>query len=132
MQLLPAPVAQSDRKIAGSSYGAIQLKRASEKSPCARAFIDQKDAGLIACAPFEAALGALKKGAHTLEILAFGSRYNGFGTLHCADPNYKWYGPMAYRTEGWQWTDNRILRAGHLTQPIWIIEETINTLEAML
>ena len=96
-------------------------------APCARAFIDQKDAGLIACSPFEAALGALKKGAHTLEILAFGSRYNGFGTLHCADPNYKWYGPMAYRTEGWQWTDNRILRAGHLTQPIWIIEETINT-----
>ncbi len=92
-------------------------------APCARAFIDGQDAGLIAWAPFEASLGALTKGTHTLEILAFGSRYNSFGTLHCADPDYKWYGPMAYRTEGWQWTDNRMLRAGHLTQPIELIEE---------
>ena len=54
---------------------------------------------------------------------AFGSRFNGFGTLHNANPNYKWYGPDAFRTTGDDWTDNYLVRPSYITSPIELMED---------
>ena len=68
-------------------------------------------------------LPPLASGEHTIEVLACGSRYNGFGTLHNANPNYKWYGPDAYRTTGDEWTDNYLIRSSYLLSPIELMED---------
>ena len=68
-------------------------------------------------------LPPLASGEHTLEVLACGSRYNGFGTLHNFNPNYKWYGPDAYRTTGDEWTDNYLIRPSYLLSPIELMED---------
>ncbi|MBR5985005.1 MAG: hypothetical protein IK019_01185, partial [Clostridia bacterium] len=72
---------------------------------------------LIFTHPYEAKLPGLEKGRHRIRVTACLSRFNGFGTLHNADPAFMWYGPFAYRTEGSQWTDNYRLRpAGILSE----------------
>ena len=62
-------------------------------------------------------------GEHEIEVTAFGSRFNGFGTLHNANPNYKWYGPDAFRTTGDDWTDNYLVRPSYITSPIELMED---------
>ena len=60
-------------------------------------------AGKIAWQPNRVKLPPLASGEHILEALACGSRFNGFGTLHNANPNYKWYGPEAATGNGTRW-----------------------------
>ena len=92
-------------------------------SPVAAVSVDGIRADMIAWQPYRAKLPALKAGKHLIELTAYGSRYNGFGTLHNANPNYKWYGPAAYRTEGDEWTDNYMLRPSYILSPIELTQE---------
>ena len=80
------------------------------KSPVLEVFLDGEAKGLIAYAPHKLSLGAVAKGAHKLEIVLYGNRFNGFGTLHNANDEFQWYGPDSYRTSGSQWTDSYLLR----------------------
>ena len=73
-------------------------------------FVDGEAKGILAYAPHKINLGAMQKGFHRLEIVVYGNRFNGFGTLHNADDEFKWYGPDSYRTSGSQWTDTYMLR----------------------
>ena len=91
-------------------------------SPVAAVFVDGEEAGKIAWQPQRVRLPRLAPGPHRIEILACGSRYNGFGTLHNANPNYKWYGPDAYRTTGDEWTDNYLVRPSYLLSPTELME----------
>ena len=68
-------------------------------------FLDGDSKGLIAYAPHKLSLGAVSEGSHRLEIVMYGNRFNGFGTLHNANDEFRWYGPDSYRTSGSQWTD---------------------------
>lgn len=72
--------------------------------------LDGKDKGIIAYAPHRVALGDLEKGSHTLEITVYGSRFNGFGTLHNANDEFMWYGPDSYRTYGSEWSEEYLVR----------------------
>ena len=92
-------------------------------SPVAAVRVDGQEAGKIAWAPYRVKLPFLQAGEHEIEVTAFGSRFNGFGTLHNANPNYKWYGPDAFRTTGDDWTDNYLVRPSYITSPIELMED---------
>ena len=92
-------------------------------SPVAAVRVDRQEAGKIAWAPYRVKLPFLQAGEHEIEVTAFGSRFNGFGTLHNANPNYKWYGPDAFRTTGDDWTDNYLVRPSYITSPIELMED---------
>jgi hypothetical protein len=64
--------------------------------------LDGHAVGKIAFAPFRVELGPLSAASHRLDITAFGHRFNGFGSLHWADPG-PWVGPGAWRTTGTGW-----------------------------
>ncbi len=93
----------------------LRLKHAF--SPVVSVKIDGKDAGIVYMQPWQLKLPALCAGEHELELIVCGDRFNGFGTLHNANPDYKWYGPDAYRTRGSEWTDNYLVRPRGLTAP---------------
>jgi len=73
--------------------------------------LDGKSKGMIAYAPHRLRIGDVEKGHHKLEVVLYGSRYNGFGTLHNYNTEFTWYGPDSYRTSGSQWSDNYLLHA---------------------
>ena len=85
--------------------------------------MDGQEAGKIAWAPYRVKLPFLQAGEHEIEVAAFGSRFNGVGTLHNANPNYKWYGPDAFRTTSDDWTDNYLVRPSYITSPIELMED---------
>ncbi|MEG0767999.1 MAG: hypothetical protein RR482_09805, partial [Clostridia bacterium] len=87
-----------------------------------RIFLDGVSIGVTAWQPYRVQLPPLCAGKHLLEVLAYGNRYNAFGTLHNANPDYKWYGPAAYRTTGDEWTDCYRLRPSGIQSPIELEE----------
>ena len=72
--------------------------------------IDDKMIGPVAFAPHIQHAGVLKAGIHKLDIKVYGNRYNTFGTLHNCNPEFKWYGPDSYRTNGSEWSEAWCLR----------------------
>ncbi len=79
----------------------------------------------VAFSPFQAALGTLSAGVHHLDVTAFGSRVNTFGTVHNANSRTVWYGPNAWRTDGNDWAYEYQLRpAGILVAPTLLAEQT--------
>ena len=101
----------------GETLENVRLRVRHFAVPVLSVSVDGEDAGLIFTHPYEAKLPGLEKGRHVIRVTACLSRFNGFGTLHNADPAFMWYGPFAYRTEGSQWTDNYRLRpAGILSE----------------
>lgn len=84
-------------------------------------FIDGRSAGLIAFAPHTLQAGVLAAGVHTLEICAYGNRFNTFGMLHNANPEYKWYGPDSYRTAGSDWSEAWCLRPAGILSRVEIL-----------
>ena len=80
-------------------------------------FADGESRGLIAYAPHKLSLGAMGAGVHKIDIVCYGNRFNGFGTLHNANDEYRWYGPDAYRAGGTEWSDSYLVRpAGILSR----------------
>ncbi len=79
-------------------------------APVLEVTLDGDRKGLIAFAPNELHLGCVREGTHILRITACGSRVNTFGELHNCNPEYKWYGPDSFRTEGDNWSEEYCLR----------------------
>lgn len=78
--------------------------------------------GYIAYPPYRLALEGLRPGEHTLKLTLLGNRWNCFGPVHLADPQYRWLGPGCWRTEGSCWTESyRLKPLGILSAPM--IEE---------
>ena len=87
-------------------------------APVLKVWADDREGSLVAFSPHRASLGVMEKGKHTIHICLYGNRFNGFGTLHNANPNYTWYGPDSFRTTGENWTDGYCLRpVGILAAP---------------
>lgn len=86
-------------------YDDVILEVPHFAAPVMEVFLDGTSKGLIAYAPHKLSLGAVSEGSHRLEIVMYGNRFNGFGTLHNANDEFRWYGPDSYRTSGSQWTD---------------------------
>jgi hypothetical protein len=93
-------------------------------APAVGVALDGKRAGLVALTPQRLRLGDLAAGPHILELMVYGNRYNTFGQLHNANKEYKWYGPMSYRTVECEWTDSWQLRPwGIFDAPILFSED---------
>lgn len=84
---------------------------------------DGKPAGLVCFAPYRISLGTLDAGPHRVSITLYGNRFNGFGTLHNADKDYKWYGPDSYRTDGSQYTDSYLVKPAGILSGIYLYRE---------
>jgi hypothetical protein len=79
---------------------------------------DNNRTGTIAYPPYEASLGKLSGGEHTVDLCAYISRHNCFGNIHCADNKLAWLGPNSWRTTGTNWTyEYRLLPEGILSTP---------------
>jgi hypothetical protein len=56
-----------------------------------RVRVDGKNRGPVWCAPWEADLGRLSRGKHTVEVVVVSTLQNAFGPLHA-----KWYEEKGY------------------------------------
>lgn len=61
-----------------------------------RVYVDDKDMGILAYAPYEITVKDLKKGEHELKVTLYGNRYNSFGSIHLNDTKLEWFGPNAW------------------------------------
>lgn len=80
--------------------GRYRLSVHDFSAPLLGVVVDGKRVGTIFTAPYEADLGVLEAGRHTVDLIVFGNRYNTFGPLHNSDPAYDWWGDNAWRTQG--------------------------------
>ncbi len=80
------------------------------RNPVLKVCVDGKDCGNIAFEPYEAKLGYLENGNHTIEITAFGHRYNSFGAIHNCQYSRRWHGPDAWRVEGDDYAKHYMLK----------------------
>lgn len=101
--------------------GRVLLEASHFRAPLLSVSADGKAKGKIAFAPYIADLGVLEKGSHTIELTAYGSRINAFGTLHNSNKNMLWVGPDAWRTTGGEWSyEYQLKQAGILVTPtLW-------------
>lgn len=80
------------------------------RGPLVRAFVDGKDIGVIAFAPYSAVCKSLAAGKHTLELKLFGNRANSFCALHNCNTDNKWCGEDYWYTKGDSWCYEYVLR----------------------
>ena len=96
------------------------------KAPVLDLFVDGEEKCLVAYAPHKGSIGALKAGAHKVKIELYGNRFNGFGTIHNANDEFKWYGPDSYRSKGSQWSDTYQLRSNGILSPVNVLISVSN------
>lgn len=90
--------------------GKYKLDFSSYRSTVMKVFVDGKERGIVAFAPYTVDLGELEMGEHSIDILCCGNRYNAFGALHNSDSSEKWHGPNSWRTKGKKWSYEYQLR----------------------
>lgn len=79
--------------------------------------LDGQRVGRIVYAPHRLTFDC-PAGTHEVTVTVFGNRINTFGCLHNCDPDYPYYGPAAWRTEGKQFSYEYCLRpTGLLAAP---------------
>ena len=87
------------------------------------ASIDGKAVVPMIYPPYIASLGTVVAGKHIIDLTFYGTRQNGFGTLHLADEKRTFINPSSWRTTGDQWCYEYMLRKmGVLASPE-IVEE---------
>ena len=78
----------------------IEIKAPFYKGAVIKAYLDGKDLGYIAFAPYTIKVPDVAAGKHKLEFKLFGNRHNTFGALHNPVACEVWFGPDAWRTTG--------------------------------
>ena len=102
-----------------SSDGEYYITVPEFAAPLLAVFVDGVKTDRIAYKPHRGRLGVLKAGKHIITIRMYGNRHNGFSMLHNSNPDFRWKGPKAYRTEGTEWTDAYMLHpVGIMSKPI--------------
>ena len=103
-------------KIEGGKHTRVRLGLFA--APCITVELDGRRVANVSLAPYEADLGDLPAGEHTLDFTVFGSRINTFGALHLSDYTVTWFGPDAWRSEGERWSyEYRLTEQGITTAP---------------
>jgi hypothetical protein len=98
--------------------GRLILEAPWFKNPVLAVAVDDERKGIIAFEPYTVDLGVITPRQHTLQITAYGNRFNAFGQLHNCIPGFEWYGPNSWRTTGAGWTYQYQLRPmGLLSTP---------------
>ena len=100
------------------SGGSATLQAAQFTNPLLTVSVDGTPAGRIAWAPYRLTLGNMAPGPHSLDITAFGNRFNAFGCVHLCNPAYTWFGTSCWRTVGLDWSyQYRLKPMGLLVAP---------------
>lgn len=104
--------------------GNVTLEASQFRNPLLTASLDGVEKGRIAFAPYKLELGAVGEGEHCIDITAFGSRINAFGTVHNCNHTTTWFGPNAWRTTGSSWSyEYQLKPTGVLIAPKVILEK---------
>ena len=72
--------------------------------------LDGKEIGKIAYPPYLAQAENIENGKHILELTLYGHRYNTFGPVHLVNEKESWHGPDAWRSKGFNWSYEYVLR----------------------
>ena len=84
-----------------------------------KVYVDGKERGIIAYAPFELRIDGLEAGKHRIDYELFGNRHNSFGAVHNADNMFRWFGRDAWYTTGDKWCyEYRLKPFGILASPV--------------
>ena len=82
------------------------------------AALDGENRSTIVYPPYEASLGEVKAGKHKVDITAYISRNNSFGTVHHADRVMPYNSPSTWFSKGVNWTyEYRLREEGIITTP---------------
>ena len=80
--------------------------------------LDGKERATIAYPPYETTLGKAEAGKHKIDIKAYISRNNSFGTLHHADRYLPYNAPATWFSGGAEWTyEYRLREEGIISTP---------------
>ena len=98
--------------------GDISIRSGFYVGAMQEASIDGKEPVPMIYPPYTANLGTVDAGKHTIDLIFYGTRQNGFGTLHLADEKRAFLNPSSWRTEGGHWCYEYMLRRmGVLASP---------------
>lgn len=99
--------------------GDAHIRVSSYRGPVIRAFVDGKDIGLIAYAPYRLIAENLPAGKHTLELKLYGNRCNSFNSLHNCNTDRDWCGGDRWYTTGDEWSyEYNLIDFGILAGPV--------------
>ena len=80
--------------------------------------LDGEKKATVAYPPYEASLGQVEAGKHRIDVTAYISRNNSFGTLHHADRALPYNSPSSWFSRGVNWTyEYRLREEGIITTP---------------
>ena len=80
--------------------------------------LDGGERATIAYPPYETSLGFAKAGKHKIDVAAYISRNNSFGTLHHADRFLPYNAPATWFSGGAEWTyEYRLREEGIISTP---------------
>jgi len=98
--------------------GDISIRSGFYVGAMQEASIDGKEPVPMIYPPYTAELGKVEAGKHMINLTFYGTRQNGFGTLHLADEKRTLLNPSSWRTEGDHWCYEYVLRRmGVLASP---------------
>ncbi len=81
--------------------------------------VDGEEKGKIAYAPYNLEVKGLKKGKHLVELTLFGNRNNCFGAVHNCNPDWDWFGPNAWFTDGDEYSyEYQLKNMGIMKSPV--------------
>ena len=72
--------------------------------------LDGESIGKVAYPPYLAQARDIENGNHSLELTLYGHRYNTFGPVHLVNEKESWHGPGAWRSTGFNWSYEYVLR----------------------
>ena len=107
-----------------STGGDITVNVPKYRGGLVTVYLDGKDVGNIVYSPYNLKIENVKAGKHTLSLKIYGNRVNCFGPLHLCDPLYKWIGPVAWRTEGTNFSYQYNLKPFGILNDVHIYETT--------
>lgn len=87
--------AEFETKTDGDAY----IKVGSFRGPVIRAYVDNKDIGIIAIQPYRLKVPKLKKGKHSLKLVLYGNRCNSFNSVHNINFDNYWNGAIRWDTD---------------------------------
>ena len=97
----------------------LQIRATTYKGAVVKVFVDGKDCGYCAFAPYTVDVKDVKAGKHTIEFKLFGNRYNSFAALHNNNTSQTWFGPTVWRTAGDEYSyEYQLKDMGILAAPI--------------
>lgn len=97
-------------------YGAMQ-----------EAQLDDNESVEIIYPPYRVSFGKVEAGKHRINLHFYGTRQNGFGSVHLADEKRTFLNPASWRTEGDEWCyEYRLKKTGIMSTPeITLVPESL-------